>query len=70
MEQITITLNRAEAERINAALNLQAVQIAGNSKTLGVDCLHPDFFHREWDTTTALWCKVIRALHPENEKED
>jgi hypothetical protein len=32
--------------------------------------MHPDFFHREWDTTTALWCKVIRALHPENEQED
>ena len=70
MDTITITLTSAEAERINAALNLQAVHIAGNSKTIGVDCLHPDFWHREWNEATALWLKVYNAIHPETEKED
>ena len=70
MDTITITLTREEMERIKNALNTEAIHFSGLSRTVGVDCMHPDFFHREWDTTTALWCKVIRALHPENEQED
>ena len=70
MDTITITLTSAEAERINSALNLQAVHIAANSKTIGVDCLHPDFWHREWNEATALWLKVYNATHPETDKED
>ena len=70
MKTITITLTSAEAERINAALNLQAVHIAANSKTIGVDCMHPDFWHRRWDEITTLWCKVYDTLNPETEKED
>ena len=70
MDTITITLTSAEAERINAALNLQAVHIAANSKTIGVDCLHPDIWHRLWNKTNILWCKVYGILHPETVKED
>ena len=70
MKTITITLTAEEAQRIANALNLQAVKFSGQSETIGVDCMHPDFFHREWDTTNTLWCKVIRSLHPETEKED
>ena len=69
MEQITITLTAEETQRIANALNLQAVNFSSQSETVGVDCMHPDFFHREWDTTTALWCKIIRALHPETDNE-
>ncbi len=70
MKTITITLTAEEAQRIANALNLQAINFSGQSETIGVDSMHPDFFHREWDTTTVLWCKVVRALHPETEKED
>lgn len=70
MDTITITLTREEMERIKNALLTEAVHFSGLSRTIGVDCMHTDFWHREWDTTTALWCKVYRALHPENEKED
>lgn len=70
MDTITITLTREEMERIKDALNTEAVHFSGLSKTIGVDCLHPDFWHREWDTTTKLWCKVYEILHPETEKED
>lgn len=70
MAQITISLTPAEANRIIDALNLQAVHIARESKTIGVDCLHPDFWHKEWNEATALWLKVYNATHPETEKED
>lgn len=70
MEQITITLTREELERINTALNTEAIQLSEQSKTIGVDCMHPDLWHREWNTTTNLWCKVYGILHPETVKED
>ena len=69
MDTINITINREDAQRICNALITEAVHFSEQSKTIGVDCMHPDFFHREWDTTTALWCKVIRALHPETDNE-
>ena len=70
MKTITITLTAEEAQRIANALNLQAIRFSGLSKTIGVDCLHPDFWHREWNEATALWLKVYNAIHPETEKED
>lgn len=70
MEQITITLTREELTMIKDALNLQATHYSGQSKTIGVDCEHPDFFHRLWNDTTKLWCKVYDILNPELEKED
>ena len=70
MEQVTITLTRENAQRICNALITEAVQLSEQSRTIGVDCMHPDFWHREWDTTTKLWCKVYEILHPETEKED
>ena len=70
MKTITITLTAEEAQRIANALNLQAVNFSGQSETVGVDCLHPDFWHREWNEATALWLKVYNAIHPETEKED
>ena len=70
MEQITITLTREELTMIKDALNTEAVHFSNHSTTIGVDCMHPDFWHREWDTTTKLWCKVYEILHPETEKED
>ena len=70
MEQITITLTREELTMIKDALNTQAVHYSGLSKTIGVDCMHPDFWHRRWDEITTLWCKVYDTLNPETEKED
>ena len=70
MKTITITLTAEEAQRIANALNLQAVNFSGQSETVGVDCLHPDFWHREWNEATALWLKVYNAIHPETDKED
>ena len=70
MDTITITLSREELTLIKDALNTQAVHYSGLSKTIGVDCMHPDFWHREWNETTALWLKVYNAIHPETEKED
>ncbi len=70
MDTITLTLTQEEAVRIKDALNLQAVNFANDSTTIGVDCLHPDYFHREWYATNLLWLKVYNAIHPETEKED
>lgn len=70
MEQVTITLNREDAQRICNALITEAVQLSEQSKTIGVDCMHPDFYHRLWNDTTKLWCKVYEILYPETEKED
>lgn len=70
MDTITITLTAEEAQRILDALNTEAVQYSGESKTIGVDCRNPDVFHRLWYDTTKLWCKVYRTLNPETEKED
>ena len=70
MDTITLTLTHEEAARVKDALNLQAVNFANDSTTIGVDCLHPDFWHREWNEATALWLKVYNAIHPETEKED
>ena len=70
MKTITITLTAEEAQRIANALNLQAVNFSGQSETVGVDCMHPDLWHREWNETTKLWCKVYEILHPEINKED
>lgn len=65
MSQVTITLSREEMQRIADALNLQAVKYGNESSTIGVDCLHPDFFHTEWNKTGLLWLKVYNALNPE-----
>ena len=70
MDIITITLTREEMERIKNALNTEAVHFSGLSRTVGVDCMHPDLWHREWNETTKLWCKVYEILHPEINKED
>ena len=70
MDTITITLTREEMERIKNALNTEAVHFSGLSRTVCVDCMHPDFWHREWNEATALWLKVYNAIHPETEKED
>lgn len=70
MEQITITLTHEELERIMNALNTEAIRFSGLSKTIGVDCMHPDMWHREWNEATSLWLKVYNAIHPETEKED
>ena len=70
MDTITITLTREELTLIKDALNTQAVHYSGLSKTIGVDCMHPDFWHRRWDEITTLWCKVYDTLNPETEKED
>lgn len=70
MNSITLTLTREEAQRIADVLNTQAVKYGNESSTIGVDCLHPDFWHREWNEATALWLKVYNAIHPETEKED
>lgn len=70
MEQVTITLTREEAQRILDALNTEAVHFSGLSKTIGVDCMHPDLWHSEWNETSKLWCKVYEILHPETDKED
>lgn len=70
MDTITITLTREELTLIKDALNTQAVHYSGLSKTIGVDCMHPDFWHRRWDEITTLWCKVYDTLNPETDKED
>ena len=70
MEQITITLTREEMERIKNALNTEAIHFSGLSKTVGVDCMHPDLWHCEWEKTNHLWVKIYEAIHPETEKED
>lgn len=70
MDTINITLSREELTLIKDALNTQAVHYSGLSKTIGVDCMHPDFWHRRWDEITTLWCKVYDTLNPETEKED
>ena len=70
MDTITITLTREEMERIKNALNTEAVHFSEQSNTIGVDFMHPDFYHHEWETTTKLWYKVYEILHPETEKED
>ena len=70
MDTINITLSREELTLIKDALNTQAVHYSGLSKTIGVDCMHPDFWHRRWDEVTTLWCKVYDTLNPETEKED
>lgn len=70
MEQITITLTREELNLIKDALNTYAVQCSSISTTVGVDCRHPDIWHREWIDATNLWCKVYETLNPETEKED
>ena len=70
MKTITITLTAEETQRIANALNLQAVNFSSQSETVGVDCMHPDFWHREWNEATALWLKIYNALHPETDKED
>ena len=70
MEQITITLTREELTMIKDALNTEAVNFSNHSTTIGVDCMHPDIWHRLWNKTNILWCKVYRTLNPETEKED
>ena len=70
MDTITITLTREEIERIMNALNTEASHFSGFSMTIGVDCMHPDLWHREWDKTNRLWVKIYEALHPETVKED
>ena len=70
MDTITITLTREEMERIKNSLITQAVRYSGLSKTIGVDCMHPDFWHRRWREITTLWCKVYDTLNPKTEKED
>ena len=70
MEQITITLTREELTMIKDALNTEAVHFSEQSKTIGVDCMHPDFFHDEWNKVNRVWLRVYNALHPETEKED
>lgn len=70
MEQVTITLNREDAQRICNALITEAVQLSEQSKTIGVDCMHPDFFHDEWNKVNRVWLQVYNAIHPETEKED
>ena len=70
MDTITLTLTHEEAVLIKDALNNQAVNYSGESKTVVVDCMHPDIYHRLWIDTTKLWCKVYDVLYPETEKED
>ena len=70
MKTITITLTREEMERIKNALNTEAIHFSGLSKTVGVDCMHPDFFHDEWNKVNRVWLQVYNAIHPETEKED
>ena len=70
MEQITITLTREELTMIKDALNTEAVHFSNHSTTIGVDCMHPDIWHRLWNDATALWCKVYEILNPEINKED
>ena len=70
MEQITITLTREELTMIKDALITEAVHFSEQSKTIGVDCMHPDFFHDEWNKVNRVWLRVYNALHPETEKED
>lgn len=70
MDTITITLTREELTLIKDALNTQAVHYSGLSKTIGVDCMHPDFFHDEWNKVNRVWLRVYNAIHPETEKED
>ena len=69
MEQITITLTREELTMIKDALNTEAVHFSEQSKTIGVDCMHPDIWHRLWNKTNILWCKVYRTLNPETDNE-
>ena len=70
MEQITITLTREELTLIKDALNTEAIHFSGLSKTVGVDCMHPDIWHRLWNDINKVWCKVYEALYPETNKED
>ena len=70
MAQINITLTREDAQRICNALITEAVHFSEQSKTIGVDCLHPDFFHDEWYKVNKVWLQVYNAIHPETEKED
>ena len=70
MAQINITLTREDAQRICNALITEAVHFSEQSRTIGVDCMHPDFFHNEWNKVNRVWIQVYNALHPETEKED
>lgn len=70
MDTITLTVTKDEAQMINDALNLQAVRLGEQSKTIGVDCLHPDLYHEMWNRNNTLWCRIYEALNPETEKED
>ena len=70
MDTISITLTRENAQRICNALITEAVQLSEQSRTIGVDCMHPDFFHDEWNKVNRVWLQVYNAIHPENEKED
>lgn len=70
MKTITITLTAEEAQRICNALITEAVHFSEQSKTIGVDCMHPDFYHDEWNKVIRVWLRVYNAIHPETEKED
>lgn len=70
MDTISITLTRENAQRICNALITEAVQLSEQSRTIGVDCMHPDFFHDEWNKVNQVWLQVYKAIHPETEKED
>ena len=70
MDTITITITRENAQRICNALITEAVQLSEQSKTIGVDWMHPDFFHDEWNKVNRVWLRVYNAIHPETEKED
>lgn len=70
MDTITITLTREEMQRLANALNTEAIHFSELSRTIGVDCMHPDVWHREWDNTNHLWVKIYEAIHPETIKED
>lgn len=70
MDTITITLPREDAQRICNALITEAVHISEQSNTIGVDCMHPDYYHDEWNKVNRVWLRVYNAIHPETEKED
>lgn len=69
MDTINITINREDAQRICNALITEAVHFSEQSKTIGVDCMHPDIWHRLWNKTNILWCKVYRTFNPETDNE-
>lgn len=70
MDTITITIPREDAQRICNALITEAIHFSEQSRTIGVDCMHPDFFHNEWNKVNRVWLQVYNAIHPETEKED